>query len=97
MVGLPYDELEQRHQQLLQSLGGRGEVVAGESLPGAGSVPGETIPSPNLQLSGSADELWSKLLAASTPILARRRDGKLVIDLRTVAPSDDVLIAEALS
>ena len=72
-------------------------MVRGESLPGAGSVPGETIPSPNLHLSGSADELWSRLLDASPPILARRRDGKLIIDLRTVDPGDDAHIAGTLS
>ncbi len=97
MVSLSYDELELRHQQLLDRLEGKGEVVRGESVPGAGSVPGETIPSPNLHLAGSADTLWEKLLAASPPILARRREGTLVIDLRTVDPADDALIAETLS
>ncbi len=97
MVGLPYERLQDRHEKLLAELGGRGEVIAGESLPGAGSVPGETIASPNLHLHGSADGLWRQLLAASPPILARRRDGNLVIDLRTVDPTDDMRIVEALA
>jgi L-seryl-tRNA(Ser) seleniumtransferase len=97
MVSLPYDHLEARHQHLLKRLGSRGEVVRGESLPGAGSVPGETIPSPNLQLSGNADTMWEKLLQAAPPILARRRDGNLIIDLRTVHPEDDDHVAATLN
>lgn len=97
MVNQPYEELQERHQRLLEDLGGKGEVVAGQSLPGAGSVPGETIPSPNLSLAGSADTMWHRLLASDPPILARRRDGALVIDLRTVAPSDDSRIVAALT
>ena len=97
MVALAYDELETRHHRLLDAVGGDGEVIAGESLPGAGSVPGETIPSPNLQMRGSADALWHRLLGASPPILARRREGRLIIDLRTVDPADDSLIVAALA
>ena len=96
-VVLGYEDLEVRHHLLLERLDGNGDVVAGESLPGAGSVPGETIPSPNLLLSGRADQLWESLLAAHPPILARRREGRLLIDLRTVDPTDDTNIVAALS
>jgi L-seryl-tRNA(Ser) seleniumtransferase len=97
IVALGYDELQERHIRLLAEVGSGGEVIVGESLPGAGSVPGETIPSPNLQLAGNADARWNQLLTASPPILARRKDGKLIIDLRTVDPTDDLRIAAALS
>ncbi|MDJ0663015.1 MAG: L-seryl-tRNA(Sec) selenium transferase [Acidimicrobiia bacterium] len=97
MASLDYDSLERRHNHLLEALGGRGEVIVGESLPGAGSVPGETIPSPNLRLAGKADELWERLLSATPPVLARRREGELILDLRTVDPADDSLLARILS
>ena len=97
MVSISYEELVLRHRRLLQRLGSNGEVVSGESIPGAGSVPGETIPSPNLRLDGSADRLWDKLLNASPPILARRSEGSLLIDLRTVDPDDDSRIVAALT
>ena len=96
MASLSYDVLEQRHRRLLSALGDRGEVIRGESLPGAGSVPGETIPSPNVRLDGNADELWTRLLSATPPVLARRREGELIIDLRTVDPGDDSLLAGIL-
>lgn len=97
MVALGYDALEERHRRVLESVGGAGRIVAGESLPGAGSVPGETIPSPNLHLVGNADELWHRLLRATPPILARRREGALIIDLRTVDPTDDQHVADLLA
>ncbi|MDJ0923390.1 MAG: L-seryl-tRNA(Sec) selenium transferase [Acidimicrobiia bacterium] len=96
MAAIPEEELRRRHEELLASLRNRGRVITGESLPGAGSVPGATIPSPNLQLDGAADELWQRLLRAQPPILARRREGNLIIDLRTVDPKDDDQIARAL-
>lgn len=96
MVAQRYEDLETRHQSLLPLLGVEGEVIRGESLPGAGSVPGASIPSPNLRLRGNADRLWTRLLAARPPILARRREGTLIIDLRTVAPEDDEHIAATL-
>ena len=97
MASLDYDTLERRHRTMLEALGGRGDVIVGESLPGAGSVPGETIPSPNLRLEGKADELWERLLNATPPVLARRREGELILDLRTVDPADDSLLARILS
>ena len=96
MASLEYESLERRHRRLLEALGNRGEVVVGESLPGAGSVPGETIRSPNLRLSGKADELWERLLSATPPVLARRHQGELILDLRTVDPVDDSLLARLL-
>jgi L-seryl-tRNA(Ser) seleniumtransferase len=97
MVALPYDDLEARHRRVLDAISGDGELIAGESLPGAGSVPGETIPSPNLRMKGNADVLWERLLGASPPILARRMEGNLIIDLRTVDPADDAHVVAALS
>jgi len=96
MAGRRYDELEARHRSLLDMMRVDGEVIRGESLPGAGSVPGASIPSPNLRLGGNADRLWAQLLAAHPPILARRSEGALIIDLRTVDPEDDAHLAAAL-
>lgn len=97
MASLGYQELEERHHKLADALDFGGSVVAGESVPGAGSVPGETIPSPNLRLAGSADQTWRRLLASTPPIMARRSEGALLIDLRSVDPADDEHIAAALN
>jgi hypothetical protein len=48
-------------------------------------------------MKGNADVLWERLLGASPPILARRKEGNLIIDLRTVDPADDAHVVAALS
>ncbi|HEX9854336.1 MAG TPA: L-seryl-tRNA(Sec) selenium transferase [Acidimicrobiia bacterium] len=93
---LSYDDLAARHTAVLDAAGVEGKVVDGESLPGAGSVPGEAIPSPNLELLGGADAWWKRLIGNSPPILGRRRGDAFVLDLRTVEPSDDETVATAL-
>ena len=69
-------------------------AVACESLPGAGSTPGASIPSFAVQLEG--DHLH-QLRRNSVPIIARVRDDKTLLDLRTVDPADDQLVIAALS
>ena len=96
MATAGYEELELRHRAVLDDSGAAGTVVAGESVPGAGSVPGETIPSPAIRLDAGADEEWMALVAAETPIVGRRRDGALQLDLRTVDPGDDEYVAGVL-
>jgi len=91
---LPQDELETRAAALAENLGGR--VDTGHSTIGAGSVPGHTIPSPVVVLAGE-DHLFDCLVKADQPILARREAGSLVIDLRSVDPEFDQVIAETVS
>jgi L-seryl-tRNA(Ser) seleniumtransferase len=97
MAMLDEESLRPRLERLLPLLGGQGEIVMGESVPGAGSVPGETIRTPVLAIADRADFRWRRLLDAHPPILAWRNDQRLVIDLRTVATTDDSLIAAALA
>ncbi len=63
------------------------------ALPGAGSLPGITVPSWGLVIDG--DHLVA-LRAGMTPIVARVRDGRTSLDLRTVDPADDSLIITAV-
>jgi len=65
-----------------------------DAVPGAGSAPGVTIPSVAITVAG--DHLGA-LRAMDPPIIARVHDGRTVIDLRSVLPVDDHLIANALS
>jgi L-seryl-tRNA(Ser) seleniumtransferase len=97
MATLDYAGLERRHEAVVGEAGVAAEVVADASLPGAGSVPGKTIPSPAIRVSGRADDSWHRLLAADPPIVARRRDDALFVDLRTVDPADDTVVAKALA
>lgn len=85
-------ELRDRAQAIVQ-LTGVGQVVDCESLPGAGSAPGITINSVGLVIDG--DHLVA-LRNYQPPIIARVKDRSTTIDLRTVDPTDDAVLIEAL-
>ena len=97
MARIDADTLWVRHQAVLDRAGIAGAVVDAESVPGAGSVPGETIPSPALRLPGRGDAAWKHLVSLDPPIVGRRRDDALMLDLRTVDPADDDLVVAALA
>ncbi len=96
MAAAGYDELESRAHGVMAAAGVAAEVAPGESVPGAGSVPGHTLASPIIRVAGDPDAVWQGLLAAPLPVLARRRDEALEIDLRAVSPADDGAVAAAL-
>jgi L-seryl-tRNA(Ser) seleniumtransferase len=72
---------------------GVGEVIDTEALPGAGSLPGVTMPSVGVAVDG--DHL-AALRAAEPPVIARVAEGRTICDLRTVDPADDGVLAAAL-
>ena len=73
---------------------GVGRVVNCESVPGAGSAPGVTVPSAGVTLDG---DHTAELRAADPPVIARVVEGSTVADLRTVDPADDPVLAKALA
>ena len=87
MAQVGVDELVRRAEQL-----GVGEVVRCRSVPGGGALPGLEIDSAGVALPG--DRL-AMLRRAEVPILARVHGGRTVLDLRTVDPADDALVAGA--
>jgi L-seryl-tRNA(Ser) seleniumtransferase len=97
MASIPEADLEDRSRALLARSGASGTIVDGESLPGAGSVPGVAIPSRVIRLGGPPEATWQALLHHDPPIVASRRDGAVHLDLRTVDPRHDPLIATALA
>jgi L-seryl-tRNA(Ser) seleniumtransferase len=97
MASLDAASLGARIDHVITASGVTGDVVTGESLPGAGSVPGETIPTTLLAVIDRPARRWRRLLDADPPILARLAADALLIDLRTVLPEDDAHIAGALA
>ena len=93
MVAMPLEHLRTRAERLVATVG-RGEVVSVMALPGAGSGPGATIPSFGVAIDG--DHL-AALRAHDPPVVARIEGRRTVIDLRSVAPPDDVVLTFALS
>jgi L-seryl-tRNA(Ser) seleniumtransferase len=91
------EDLQTRLNNLLNGSGAIGKIEAGESVPGAGSVPGATVPTPVLAVQQpSAEVLWDRLLMFDPPVIARRDIGRLIIDLRTVPSQYDRILTEAL-
>lgn len=69
---------------------GTGEVIAGESAVGGGSLPGETLPTWLLALDSPRPErLLAALRAQRPPIIARLQDGRVALDPRTVLPQEE--------
>ncbi len=94
MTAIGESEITDRLKGLTSRIGG--SVVDGESLIGAGSVPGVGIPTPQLVLEDE-DHLYQGLLRAERSVAARRMGGDLVIDLRAVDPDDDFVVAEMVA
>jgi L-seryl-tRNA(Ser) seleniumtransferase len=76
------------------------KVVRSNSVIGGGSAPGSTLLTQAIAVTSAdigADEIARKLREWATPIIARVEDGRVLLDLRTVEPEQDAVIAEALS
>ena len=72
---------------------GIGRPVDLEALPGAGSLPGITMPSFGLAIDGDHAAV---LRRHTVPVVTRVRDQVTYVDLRTVDPIDDAVVAAAL-
>jgi L-seryl-tRNA(Ser) seleniumtransferase len=78
----------------------RAEVIDGESVIGGGAAPSAVLPTRLLAVSCeglTADELATRLRASDPPIIARVEEGRVLLDLRTVFPAQDKVIASALA
>ena len=97
MATVPVDIIAARTERVLTASGVSGTIVEGASLPGAGSVPGLTIPTPIVRLDGNADRAWRALADHTPPVVAARKDGAILVNLRSVHPDEDMIVASALA
>jgi L-seryl-tRNA(Ser) seleniumtransferase len=97
MATSPTEVIHARSQAMLDRSGTAGVIVDGESLPGAGSVPGITIPTPVLRLDGREEQVWRILADHEPPVIAARRDGAAFVNLRSVHPDEDPVVVAALA
>jgi len=89
MASIPVDVLRTR------ALGIRADLVEDTvSVPGGGTLPGVEIPSVGLSLPG---DRVGELRAGNPPVIARVADGSTILDLRTVHPNDDAVVAAAVA
>jgi len=103
MMRLAKDEIGGRAEEVRANVSSPAmkiEIVDGESLLGGGTAPSAVLPTRVLAVSCeglSADEIANRLRAGEMPIIARVEDGRVLLDLRTVFPAQDAVIAEALN
>ena len=89
MASIPVDVLRTR------ALGIRADLVEDTvSVPGGGTLPGVEIPSVGLSMPG---DRVGELRAGNPPVIARVADGSTILDLRTVHPNDDAVVAAAVA
>jgi len=88
MVATPIDTLRARAAEY-----GVGEMVDTLATPGGGTLPGVEIPSAGVSITGDHRTTLREL---SRPIIARVSEHHTILDLRTIDPADDSVVAEAL-
>jgi L-seryl-tRNA(Ser) seleniumtransferase len=74
-------------------------VVDVRSTVGGGSLPGETLPSAGVAIdamAGHPDRLLGALRSGTPAVVGRIEDGRVMLDLRTVDPAADAVVAGAI-
>jgi L-seryl-tRNA(Ser) seleniumtransferase len=75
------------------------EVIDGESVIGGGAAPSAVLPTRLLALAvddRGADDFLAQLRGATPPVIARVEDDRVVLDLRTVFPSQQEALVKAI-
>lgn len=103
LMTAPAEELRARADALtsavMQNTSLRVEVIVTESLIGGGAAPTAALPSFAIAVThsrSSADEVAAKLRGSRPPIIGRVEDGRVMLDLRTIFPEQDAIVAAAL-
>jgi L-seryl-tRNA(Ser) seleniumtransferase len=102
MLAEPVETLERRAQSLVASIGSpRVEAVATRATVGGGSLPQDTLSSSGLRVAAGptgqpVDALARRLREWPTAVVGRVEQDALILDLRTVNPADDAILASAL-
>ena len=92
------DQVGMRAEKLLARIPGvPATIVAGESVIGGGATPEQSIPTWLIAVEcPDVVAAERRLRAGDPPVVARIEDGKLILDLRTVFPAEEELLAAAL-
>ena len=104
MLAAPLEELDARARDLARRLEGHPrfgvDVVDGLSTVGGGGAPGSALPTRLARLtprSDSAARLEARLRGLHPPVVARIEQDRVLLDLRTVLPEQDDLLADTLT
>ena len=104
MISAPMEEIDQRARRWAKALGGLAQVIEGETMVGGGSLPGSTLPTMLVAISGKgkgkgqnvAHILSRRLRCQQIPVIGRISDNVLLLDPRSVLPEEDKAMLQAL-
>jgi L-seryl-tRNA(Ser) seleniumtransferase len=104
MLGTPPEELRQRALVLAERLGAVpglavARVAEDKAFVGGGSLPDQAMPSwvVELEADGLSDAELARRLRLGTPaVMGRLRDGRVILDVRTVLPHHEAALVEAV-
>jgi L-seryl-tRNA(Ser) seleniumtransferase len=99
MLTVRVSELQSRAQGISARLAANGiaaEVVASSASVGGGAFPTAAIPSIAIRLPGAPQLVEEKLRAGAPAVIGRISDGHLLLDLRSVLPREDEMLAAAI-
>lgn len=102
MLGMSVDDIGRRARALADACASDGipaDVIDGESTIGGGSAPGVTLPTRLIRIRHpalTASALEAHLRRQDPPVIARIENECVVLDLRTVDPIDDDVVARCL-
>ena len=98
MIAAPLKDIERRAGLWAQALGGLARVVPGETMVGGGSLPGGTLPTRLVAVSGksgrknSAQAISQRLRLQEVPVVGRISEDVLLLDPRSVLPEEDQIL-----
>ncbi len=102
MMRLSEQEIRMRAEKIVTALKDarvKAHLQDGKSVIGGGAAPGSTLPTTLVAIESeqhSASELANELRHAISPVIGRVEDDELLLDLRTVPPEQDDVLAAAL-
>jgi L-seryl-tRNA(Ser) seleniumtransferase len=104
MMQMSKDEIARRAEAVVGKIGSvraqlTAELIDGESLLGGGSAPSSKLPTTVIALrcySLSANELAARLRTSDPAVIARVEEERVLLDLRTVFPEQDEVLAQVL-
>ena len=109
MIGAAVEGLEGRAKAVLAEVAARrtergadplaAEVSRGRSVVGGGTFPDARLDTAVLEIhAGDAAERWMAALRAhDPPVVARGRQGRILLDLRTIAPGEEAAVVSAVA
>ncbi len=104
MIRLKKEEITRRAQAFVAAAktGRHGlslDLVDGESVIGGGSTPGQTLPTTLVAVTHprlGAKDLERRFRSSNLPVVVRVEDNRVLLDLRTVSPNEEVLLLTVL-